>query len=626
MEEKKLDTTTIIGFVLITAILIWMLYDNQKNAENQTAEATKTEQVDSAKTTAAEVIAPEPEKEFTLNLADSTELAKYKNSLGPFAYSATLESNAKSEFTEVENEKLYLKISNKGGQIIEARLKEFTTYDSVPVYLVKDKNASFGIELTTNDNRTFNTKDLYFEPTETVSGDQEIVTMRLKTSADTYLEYRYTLKKDDYLIDFAIQSKGLNGAVNTSKPITLDWSLNGIRHAKSASYENRYTRLTYNHEDEKVDKLSQSGDDEEVVENTTWLSFRQHFFSSILISDKAFKTADLKSKNLIGKDVNDADVEFTKAYAASLPLELSNGEFNYEMHMYYGPTDYKVLKQYKEYGIDESMPTGWGIFGIINRWIIMPVFDFLVSFLPAGFAIIALTILVKLVLSPVQYKQFVSQAKMKVLRPEMDEINKKYEDQPMKKQQETMSLYKKAGVNPMSGCLPAVLQMPVFYALFTFFPTAFILRQKSFLWADDLSSYDSVIKLPFDVPFYGSHVSLFPILASIAIFIYMQMTSAQSMAQQQQPGMPNMKFLLYLSPVMMLVFFNQYASGLSLYYFVSNTITIFIMLAIKKFIIDEDKIHAKIQENKKKPKKEGKFQQRLKKMMEQAEAQQKGKK
>src|SRR5690554_6956528 len=230
------------------------------------------------------------------------------------------------------------------------------------------------------------------------------------------------------------------------------------------------------------------------------------------------------------------------------------------------------------------MPLGWGIFGMINKYLIIPVFGFLSSFLPAGIAIIVLTILVKLVLSPVQYRQYLAQAKMKILRPEIDAMKKKYEVSKMKIQQETMKLQNSAGASPLSGCLPALLQIPVFYALFTFFPSAFDLRGKSFLWADDLSSYDTVLDLPFHIPFYGDHVSLFPILASIVIFIYMQMTAGQTMQQQQQPGMPNMKFIMYLSPLFMLVFFNNYASGLSLYYFISNLITIGIMLVIKNFI------------------------------------------
>lgn len=616
MEEKKLDVNTIIGFVLIFGIIIWMLYTQKPAPNDLKGKKRQQEQFDGKIANSEQT---NKQNQENVKPTDSAALAQYKNSLGAFAYSATLPS-ATGGYTELENSKLYLKISNKGGQIVEAKLKEYNTYDSVPVYLIKDGNSAMGIDFTTTDNRTLNTKDLYFTPEKSANGEDQVLSMRLKKSETEYLEYRYELKNNDYLVNFTVRSQGLNGVINNSADVKMGWRLKGMRHSKSVTYENRYTRLTYNHEDNEVDKLSPSGNDEETRNNVKWMSFRQHFFSSILVTDTPFKTAKLSSYNL-AKEEGDS-IKYTKLYAATMPLALNGGELNYKMHMYYGPTDYDVLKHYKDLDIADSMPTGWGIFGVINRWVIMPLFKFLMGFLPAGFAIIALTIIVKLVLSPVQYKQFVSQAKMKVLKPEMEELNAKYGDNPMKKQQETMALYRKAGVNPMSGCLPAVLQMPVFYALFTFFPTAFVLRQKSFLWAEDLSSFDSIVQLPFTIPIYGNHISLFPILASVAIFIYMQMTSAQSM-QQTQPGMPNMKFILYLSPLMMLVFFNQYASGLSLYYFVSNTITIFIMLAIKKFIVDEDKIHAKIQENKQKPKKESKFQQKLKQMMEQAEAQQK---
>lgn len=268
------------------------------------------------------------------------------------------------------------------------------------------------------------------------------------------------------------------------------------------------------------------------------------------------------------------------------------------------------------------MHLGWGLFGIINKFLFIPVFGWLISFLPAGFAIIVLTIIVKIALSPVQYKQFVAQAKMRVLKPEMDAIREKYKDNQMKIQQETMKLQSAAGASPLKGCLPALLQLPVFYSLFTFFPTAFVLRGKGFLWADDLSSYDSVMELPFHIPLYGDHISLFPILASAAIFVYMTMTMGQTLqSQPQQPGMPNMKFMMYLSPLMMLIFFNNFASGLSLYYFVSNLLTIGIMLFIKHVVISEEKIHASVQESKKKPKKKSKFQERMASMMEQAEEQ-----
>ena len=312
-----------------------------------------------------------------------------------------------------------------------------------------------------------------------------------------------------------------------------------------------------------------------------------------------------------------------------MPLEFKGGELSYNMDMYYGPADYKILNGY-ERNLDEVMPLGWGIFGWINRFLFIPAFTFLSTFLPYGIGIIIFTILIRIVMSPITYKSYLSQAKMKVLRPEINEINEKFKKDPMKKQQETMKLYNKAGVNPMAGCLPALMQIPIFYALFQFFPSFFDLRQKSFLWADDLSSYDSVLHLPFYIPFYGNHVSLFPILASVAIFFYMKMTTGdQTMAAPTQEGMPDMskimKIMIYISPIMMLFFFNNYASGLSLYYFISNTITIGIMFVIKKYIVNEEKIHAKIQENKTKPKTQGRFQRKMQEMMEQAQEQQKTK-
>jgi YidC/Oxa1 family membrane protein insertase len=467
-----------------------------------------------------------------------------------------------------------------------------------------------------------NTKDLYFEPTLTDNGDIKVLSMKAKISSSQFLEYRYEMKPNDYLVDFIVRSQGLNGIINPSGAINLEWKLKGIRHSKSIQYENRYTRLTYSHEGGKISKLSESSDDDEAEDiDIKWLSYRQHFFSSILATNTPFETAQLNSVNLVEEESKTAG--YTKQYSTVVPLELQGGELSYTMDWYYGPTDVAVLSQYKELGLEDSIPFGWGIFGWINRYIFTPTYTFLSSFFSFGIAIVVMTILVRLLMSPVTYKSYLSQAKMKVLKPEITELNEKFKDNAMKKQQETMKLYGKAGVSPMSGCLPAVVQLPIFYALFMFFPTSFALRQKPFLWADDLSSFDTIAELPFNIPFYGDHVSLFPILASIAIFFYMMMTTGQNMPTQ--PGMPNMKFIMYLSPLMMLFFFNSYASGLSLYYFVSNLITIFIMLAIKKFIINEDKIHARIQENKKKPKKEGKFQKKMREMMEQAEAQKKNK-
>jgi len=617
MEEKKIDIQSIIGFILIGGILIWMLYTNSlEQPQEETNTPASTEEIASPANSNQQLA---NQNNANTPATDSAAIAQAQNRLGAFGYSATLAS-AEDNTTVIENDVLRLEVANKGGYIEEAVLKNYKTYDSIPVYLVKDGNAKFNINFTTTDGRTLDTENLYFEPSISQSGDDQVLSMKLKVSETEYLEFRYALKPGEYMTDFNIRSQGLASTFNASQPINLNWELKGYRHSKSISYENKYTVLAYEYEGDKYDDLGH-GDDEETDEDISYIAYKQHFFSSILLTDTPFKNARFQSNNLVEDE--EVDTTFTKAFATNLPLELQGGELNYNMNWYYGPTDYKLLKEYDR-NLDEIVPLGWGIFGWINKYVFIPFFGFLSGVLPSyGIAIIVMTIVVRIVLSPVTYKSYLSQAKMKVLRPEINEINEKYKDNAMKKQQETMKLYSKAGASPMSGCLPALMQIPIFYALFQFFPSAFQLRQKSFLWADDLSSYDVIAELPFHIPFYGEHVSLFPILASVAIFIYMQMTTGQSMQANQQPGMPNMKFLMYLSPIMMLFFFNNYASGLSLYYFTSNLITIGIMLVIKNVIVDEDKIHAKIQANKAKPKKQNRFTKKMQEMMEQAEEQQK---
>ncbi|MCF1191276.1 membrane protein insertase YidC [Mangrovimonas sp. AS39] len=624
MEEKKLDINSIIGFVLIFGILLYMFYMQTPTQEELEAKQ-KQEQVEQQKKQQEQEPKVATSEDFsTASAQDSLKFLELQNKLGAFAYSATLPS-AKDEFTQVETELLDLKFSNKGGFLKEVRLKPFVDYDSIPIYLIKENNSSFNVNFGTTDSRILNTKDLYFEPSVTKNGENTVVSMKLKVSATKYLEYRYVLKPNDYMMDFSIQSQGLSQVINGSQEVNLDWSLKGFRNDKSISYENRYTRLTYQHDDGKISKLSPTGSDDESVEDLTWLSYRQHFFSSILISETPFKSVKLTSENMVEDE--DVDTLFTKTFGSKIPMALNAGELNENLKLYFGPTDHKVLKNY-DYDLEDSIPLGWGIFGWINRYLFIPLFNFLITILPYGGAIIVMTILIKLLMSFVQYKQFLSQAKLKVIKPELDQIREKHKDNKMKIQQETMALQTQVGASPLSGCLPALIQLPVFYALFQFFPSAFDLRQKSFLWAEDLSSYDVVAQLPVKIPFYGEHVSLFPILAAIAIFFYMKMTTGQqtAMSQPQQEGMPDMqkmmKVMIYFSPLLMLVFFNNYASGLSLYYFISNLISIGIMIVIKNYILDEDKIHAQIQVKKAQPKKESKFQRKMKEMMEQAEQQQ----
>jgi len=601
MEEKKFDLKSIIGFVLIFILLLWVMNNNRPTQEELAKRKAEQEQAAKAN-----------------NPQNNTATAATAD-LGAFAYS-NAQPTAKDGVTVIENKDVKLTINNKGGDLKEVLLKQFKTYESMPVYLIKDKNAIFALNFKTTQGQELNTQQLYFEPSLSQKDGKQLLSMKVKTGENSYLEYVYTLPAEGYMVDVAVRSQGLSGVLNTQNPIELVWGLKARRMEKSVTYENRYTQSAIRYADDKINRMSQGGNSGTKEEQVSWVAYKQHLFTSVLISDSAFANGDFLSYNIANEESK--DVKYTKNLKSTFPLKTKGGELSESLHFYFGPSDYNVLKQYNDkYELTELIPLGWGIFGWLNKWLFIPLYNFLADYFSVGLVIILMTIIVRLLLSPIVYKSYVSQAKMKVLRPEIEEINKKYEE-PMKRQQETMALYRKAGVNPMSGCIPALLQLPVFLALFNFFPTEFGLRQKSFLWAEDLSSYDAIFELPFSIPFYGSHVSLFPLLASVAIFIYSLMTMAQTV-QPQQPGMPNMKFLIYLSPVMMLFFFNNYASGLSLYYFVSNLLTILIMLAIKHWILDEKKIHAQIQENKMKPKKESKFQAKMREMMEQAEAQRK---
>ena len=596
IEENKFDPYQFIGFILIAIILTWMFYNQQPVSE-------ESQKIQIA------------EKEIGNDLDDEKIKLSELEKFGEF--SSLLSSENELNIQTIENEKYIIKVNTKGGKIVELKLKDYFNHNDQEIFLINNNN-EFNLKFITIDGRMINTSDINFSPVYSTKNSKQVLTMLASLESGKSISIIYEFNPTDFMLNFKVRSEGFSSILNNREPLNLSWSLKCFRNSKSIEYENRYTELTYGYDNDKMSYLSATSDDEDEIDNVKWIGYKQHFFNSILVPENKIEKVNFKSENLVQSE--DKDQMFTKKYYSDFDVKTSN-EINLNFKWYFGPSEYNILKSY-DLGIEDSIYFGWGIFGWINKFIFTPLFNFLSSIFPHGISIILMTILVRLAMSPVTYKSYVSQVKMKTLRPEVDEINKKFKNDAVKRQQETMGLYNKAGANPMSGCLPALLQLPVFYALFMFFPVAFALREQSFLWADDLSSYDSILDLPFSIPFYGDHVSLFPILASIAIFIYTMMTMGQQPAPSQ-PGMPNMKIIMYIMPLMMLFFFNNYASGLSLYYFVSNIITILLMLVIKNFIIDNEKIRLQIEENKKRPKKTGGFSARLQKAMEQAEKQRK---
>ena len=599
MEEKKFDPYQFIGFILIALILTWMLY---RNGPEETVQTQNDKETINA-----------PLNQAIQDSIQSQQKIKAYGDLGNFFI-----PNDQSNIQFTINT-MIIEIQSKGAEINTLLLSEFENYDDLPIPMIKNENSKYNVSIYTRDGRVLNTRDFYFKTSISEKDDEFVVSLKSSISKSMYVVFEYIFPKNGYMFKVNFKSVGMESLLDNNQPPKINWSTNVFRNSRSIDYENRYTELTFGYDDDRVDYLSLSGYDEEDRENIRWISYRQHVFSAILIPESSIKSVKLKSKDLSGDQI--FEEKFTKYFESSYLLPKQGDNINTTFKFYYGPTDYKTL-QNLEGDLEASIPMGWGIFGWINKFIFLPLFGFLSSFLSYGIAIIVMTIIVRLLMSPVTYKSYVSQIKMKVLRPDIEAISAKFKDDAVKRQQETMSLYTRAGANPMSGCIPALIQLPVFYALFSFFPVAFVLRDKSFLWADDLSSFDSILDLGFNIPFYGDHVSLFPILASVAIFFYTKMTTGQQ-PMPQQPGMPNMKIIMYLMPLMMLFFFNNYASGLSLYYFVSNLLTIILMIVIKNYIIDDTKIHAQIEENKSKPKKASGFSARLQKAIEQAEKQKK---
>ena len=588
MEENRNDPLTFIGFLLISIIIMFWYYSNQSIPAIVGNDAEIIENTIS---------------EDELLIDNKPKEIKKEN---------------KYDFEQkkivLENDKIYLEIDTKGANITLLNLKEYTNYNDESLMLVDLDNSSLNISLPDNQNsRIIDSKDIIFD--SDILEENKKIKLTGYISDDDSIEIIYNLDNDSFMLDYQLKFNGFQTYQNQND-FYISWIKDSFRNSKSLDYENRYTALSYGFEDEKDSYLSIAGSSDKIIDDVNWISYREHFFSSILMFEDKLDKIQIFSENLAS--IDELEKKYTKRFSTIIPIEINNS--NSDFIFYFGPTDYDALKEYN-LGIENSVPVGWGIFGWINTFIFFPLFSFLTKYFSYGISIIVLTIIVKILIAPITYKQYLSQAKMKVLKPEIEEINEKYKDDPMKRQQETMSLYTRSGANPMAGCLPALAQMPIFFALFVFFPAAFSLRQKSFLWADDLSSYDSILDFGFYIPLYGDHISLFPILASVAIFFYTKMTTGGQMMPASQTGGVNMKLIMYLMPLMMLFFFNNYASGLSLYYFVSNLLTIILMLLIKRFYIDDKKILREIEQNKQKPIKVGGFRARLQKAMEEAEKQ-----
>ena len=590
MEQNKLDITQLIGFLFLIAAFIWLFMFQPE-----------IEEFDQVDTTTSQEISP----------LEESDLAN-----GSSSNSNSIKRDNVNEFIELENDDIKLVFSTQGAQIKEAVLKNYSGLDE-EVFKIIDQNQNFSFLFNAN-NRSYNSSLLFYEYNIVENSSGQEINFFYEHDNGEVLFFKYILPRKGFLLKLDVQSQGYSSLLNRSSDIDLNWTLSSLKNSKSQDYENRYTYLNYQDKDQDVRDLSAYSDDDD-IDSAKWISYGQHFFNSILIFDDIKDEIQFSSKNL------DSDIDsrtYLKKFESMIPIDSnSNGEIEENFEWYIGPNDYYIIKDY-DYKISDSIWFGWGIFGWINKSIFFPLYEFLSNHFSAGIAIIIMVILTRLAMSPVQYKMYLSQAKMKILKPEIAAASEKYKDDPMKRQQETMKIYSQAGASPVQGCLPALLQLPVFYALFCFFPVAFALRGESFLWADDLSTYDVIADLPFYIPLYGDHISLFPILAGATMFIYTKMQGTNQM-QPSQPGMPNMKFIMYIIPFTLLIFFNNFAAGLSLYYTVSNILTVLIMLTIKNVILDEEKILQEIEENKKKPAKEGRFQRRLRKLQEAAEQAQK---
>ena len=587
-KNNGLDKNQLISFVIFSAILMaFMFYfQNKQSDEKQVADAkAKTEQKVASKTIAN-------------NINATVNAAAIKN-------------------VTVKNKELTLEFASLGGQLSSVEINQYKAYNAktdkhdLPLYLIEKNNSSYGFQFKDKTGKTFNTKDLVFVP----SVKDNTVTMTAQVSGAT-IQYVYQLL-DNYTLDFNVKTQGLSSTV-TDEKADFHWNYTVRGMEKGRSQEQTHSEFNYAFDNYGSTDYDTNGF-EEPEETLNWLAVKQQFFASIIESTNGFTHAK-GTQETIEKG------EFLKKFNFDGQVKLAGNELNQNFKWYFLPLDLPLLKTFEGKEFDSILPLGWSFIGTLNRIFFVPVYNWLSDWgIAAGWVIFLMTIATKLILSPVMFKQHKLSAMMKVVKPEIEEVTEKFKGQEnaMKRQQATMEIYRKAGINQMAGCLPALVQIPIFYALFRFFPNMIDLRGKGFWFANDLTAYDDLIKLPFHIPLIGEHISIFAVACTIVVLIYTIMTSGQ-MQQPQQEGMPDMRIIMYIFPITFFFFLNTSSSGLSWYYFVSNALNILIILAIKYWILDEKKIHAQIQQNKSKaPKPEGKFQKRMREMMEKAQEQQK---
>lgn len=625
-----MDKKSITGLLLIGAILIGWMVLSQPSAEelakrkeqyiaDSVAQYKTNEKI--AKETVAKVVQPAVVagipvallRDSTGKINDSVQSLLKKQVYGGFADASTGDNKT----ILLENEVMKVSISPKGGRISSVELKNYKTFDQKPLILFDADSSTQNLTIKAF-GKEFATDSLYFIPEGTsfnIKGtESKSIAMRLYAGDKAkYIEYVYSLTGDEYMMGFRINTVGMQNIISTNGSITMNWGMKTPSQEHNIRNQQMASTIYFKNPEENVDRISESTYEKLPMEfPVKWIGFKQQFFTSVIIADNAF------NKETEIETIAQTSSKYVKEYRAAISIPYTQPSESIGMRMYFGPNHFKTLKKY-DLELEKQINLGWKIFGWLNRFLTIPIFNFLDSFdLNYGIIILILTIILKLLLLPIAYKTILSSAKMRVLKPEIDELNEKHKnDDPIKKQQATMALYKSAGVNPMAGCIPVLLQMPILIALFNFFPASIELRQQSFLWAHDLSTYDSVWdfgNIPVIHSLYGDHMSLFALLMTASTLLY-TWSNSQLMGTSNQ--MPGMKWMMYLMPIMFLGFMNSYSAGLSWYYFLANMITFGQTWVIQKFVIDHDALHAKLQENKKKPVKQSKFQQKLEEMTKQ---------